>query len=425
MKLTKTKKDIIESIKSASSKKKNEEFDFKVQAVADPAFVHTLDMSEKRKQMIKDRMKEKEKEKKDFLAQSIKNMEKPVVKTDAMKKMKMVEAFLNESFKDKLTIKENVFTVLTKSRAELKTLIENARNSGVKYTIGRLAENYEFKYTFEILNEDKVESKSKTLKEDIEDDVVDQFFVLFEFTENGKTKKELHGPFEDEEIASEFADSLPEKENGIFWIIEPHEVNTIDMTESKDESLKEDKKDTDKKADLQKEISWCKSVLNNPKGKAAMDAKANYGKDYVAQVKRDLMGFEKQLKQLDESKKTIKEGLTDSKYKALIGEHFDHSFDFEFLDIVATILDRIDFDSKEDLDDEIDVAINDSLIYDEDQWTVAKFYVSSPADLDWDDVLNDLSNDIHELAEKITEGTEQDDEEDEIEELQDEDTLED
>lgn len=418
MKLTKTKKDIIESIKSASSKKKNEEFDFKVQAVADPAFVHTLDMSEKRKQMIRDRMKEKEKEQKEFTKQTVDRTANATPKTDAMKKMKMVEAFLNESFKDKLTIKENVFTVLTKSRAELKTLIENARNSGVKYTIGRLAENYEFKYTFE------------KLTEDFNDDVADiadseQFFVLFEFTENGETKKELHGPFEDEEKASEFADSLPEKENGIFWIIEPHEVDSIDMTESKDESLKEDKKDTDKKADLQKEISWCKSVLNNPKGKAAMDAKANYGKGYVAQVKRDLLGFEKQLKQLDESKKTIKEGLTDSKYKALIGEHFDHSFDFEFLDIVATILDRIDFDLKEDLDDEIDVAISDSLIYDEDQWTVAKFYVSSPADLDWDDVLNDLSNDIHELAEKITEGTEQDDEEDEIEELQDEDTLED
>lgn len=401
MKLKKTKKDIIESIKSVSSKKKNEMFevDSKVQAVASPSFVDALEMSAKNKQMVIDRMKEKEKERKEFMKQTVERTENTTPKSDAMKKMKMVEAFLNESFKDKLTIKENVFTVLTKSRAELKTLIENARNSGVKYTIGRLNENYEFKYKFEKLTEDI-------------DDVVDQFFVLFEFTENGETKKELHGPFEEEEKASEFADNLPEKENGIFWIIEPHEVDsidmTVDMTESKVESLKEDKKDTDKKADLQKEISWCNSVLNNPKGKAAMDAKANYDKGYVAQVKRDLLGFEKQLKQLDESKKTIKEGLTDSKYKALIGEHFDHSLDFEFLDIVATILDRIDF--EEDLDDEIDVAINDSLIYDGDQWTVAKFYVSSPADLDWDDILNDLSNDIHELAEKITEGTEQDDE---------------
>jgi hypothetical protein len=108
---------------------------------------------------------------------------------------------------------------------------------------------------------------------------------------------------------------------------------------------------------------------------------------------------------LDESKdSTLKEeyALQRSPYKDIIGRHFNYSVDFEFLDIVAIILDRIDFEG--DLEDEIDVAIDDSLIYIEDQWTVAKFYAPSPADLDWDEVLlNGLSVDIHVIAEEIIE----------------------
>lgn len=57
------------------------------------------------------------------------------------------------------------------------------------------------------------------------------FFVLFEYTEKAKTYKELHGPFDDEDDAFNFAKSLPEKENGMFWVVEPYEVNNIDMAE--------------------------------------------------------------------------------------------------------------------------------------------------------------------------------------------------
>lgn len=100
---------------------------------------------------------------------------------------------------------------------------------------------------------------------------------------------------------------------------------------------------------------------------------------------------------------TLKEGrLAGSKYKALIGEHFDHSWDFEFLDVVAETLARIDFEFEgDDLYDEINRAVEDSLIYFTSQWIIAQFYVSSPADLDWDDVLDEFSNDIYKLAEKI------------------------
>lgn len=517
MKLKKTKKDIIEAIKSASLKKKNEMFEInsKVQAVAPPSFVNALEMSAKNKQMVIDRMKEKEKERKELEAQTVERKANETPKTDAMKKMKMVEEFVNASFKDKFIIKENVCIVTTKSRAELKTLIENARKHEVKYTIERINEEYRFNYKFESLNKKLNEERKyvagffskgnidsytemssekwNSLDSDVKvKDLLDMWWnsvrikgkgikgtaLLYKACHDGSYELDedhnshgedilnmtVHTHYEYDEDADgypiiyakllskevkdeEFNDKINVEKcrdimkNQIDWtdvdasgdvrfaidqvrslrsenVISDDEYDYImsnwdKLQESK--KLKEDKKDTDKKADLQKEINWCNSVLNNPKGRAAMDAKANYGKGYVAQVKRDLVRFEKQLKQLDESKKTIKEGLADSKYKALIGEHFDHSFDFEFLDIVAHTLDRIDFESNEELSaEDIDDAVNDALIYTADQWTVAKFYASSPADLDWNDVLEEFSSDISQLADKIAEGTEgEEDEEDE------------
>ena len=128
------------------------EVDSKVQAVASPSFVDALEMSAKNKQMVIDRMKEKEKERKEFMKQTVERTANKTPKSDDMKKMKMVEEFINESFKDKLTINENIFTVATKSRTELKKLIENARKHEVKYTIERINEEYRFNYKFESLN---------------------------------------------------------------------------------------------------------------------------------------------------------------------------------------------------------------------------------------------------------------------------------
>jgi len=156
MKLKKTKKDIIEAIKTKKKALKTEmfEIDAKVQAVAPPSFVNALAMSAKNKQMVIDRMKEKEKEKKELMAQTVDRKANATPKTDAMKKMKLVEQFVNESFKGKSTLKENVLSVLTPSRADLTKLIKNARENQVKYTISRLAEGYQFNYQFELLKED-------------------------------------------------------------------------------------------------------------------------------------------------------------------------------------------------------------------------------------------------------------------------------
>ena len=100
----------------------------------------------------------------------------------------------------------------------------------------------------------------------------------------------------------------------------------------------------------------------------------------------------------EESLKESKGDYLDSKYKNIISEHFDYTGDFEFLDIVADIISRID-----DFGDEEDIwrAIDNALIYIEDQWTIAKFYASSPKDCDWDTIISDFDNDIYSICDKI------------------------
>lgn len=463
MKLKKTKKDIIESIKSVSSKKKNEMFevDSKVQAVASPSFVDALEMSAKNKQMVIDRMKEKEKERKEFMKQTVERTANKTPKSDDMKKMKMVEEFINESFKDKLTINENIFTVTTKLRTELKKLIENARKHEVKYTIERINEEYRFNYKFESLNKKLNEerkyvagffSKGKkdsytemsgekwnSLDSDVKvKDLLDMWWNSVRIKGKGikgeaLLYKDCHdGSYElDEEHNSHGEDILnmtvhthyEYDEDGddypiIYAKLLSKEVkesvksayDSGDMFETYEEFVKIDKNKTEtvatktiQESELAKEIG-IKSI------KELFTAfEQDGGNDDVDAL------FLEVIQALDEEFNThlyeeyLKEekALTTSPYKDIISSHFDYSVDFEFLDIVALILDRIDF--EEDLDDEIDVAINDSLVYIKDQWTVAEFYVSSPADLDWDEVLNDLSNDIHAIAKEIIETKEDED----------------
>lgn len=96
--------------------------------------------------------------------------------------------------------------------------------------------------------------------------------------------------------------------------------------------------------------------------------------------------------------------LTKSIYKDQIGEHFNYSVDFEFLDLVANVLDRIEFDcSDEEFDDEIWSAIDDELIYYSDQWTVIQHY-QLPKDANFGEAMDEFSNDIYSLAYKIRKG---------------------
>lgn len=117
------------------------------------------------------------------------------------------------------------------------------------------------------------------------------------------------------------------------------------------------------------------------------------------------VGRKKKVKEAEESckeeekKKTIKESkeYSTSPYKDIIAEHFEYDGDFEFLDIIASIIGRIDdFTSDED----IWQAIDDELIYTYDQWKVLEHYCT-PQDANWEDALDNLSGDIFAIASTI------------------------
>lgn len=92
--------------------------------------------------------------------------------------------------------------------------------------------------------------------------------------------------------------------------------------------------------------------------------------------------------------------LSNSPYRKLIGEYFNFSADFDFLDIVASILDRVE--NFED-DEDINQAINDELIFTAEQWTVIMHYCT-PRDANFYDAIDDLTSDIYSLCSKIAGG---------------------
>ena len=102
---------------------------------------------------------------------------------------------------------------------------------------------------------------------------------------------------------------------------------------------------------------------------------------------------------LKEDKKVIKEDkeFHSSPYHDVIAEYFDYDSDFEFLDIIANILGRVD--DFED-DDDIYQAIDDELIYTYDQWKVLEHYCT-PQDANWDVAFESLMGDVFGVCSKI------------------------
>lgn len=447
MKLKKIKKDIIESIKSSTSKVKNEEFDFKVHAFANPSFVSAIENSRKNRELAQKRMKEKNDEQKEFIKATVERKANATPKTDAMKKMKMVEKFIKESFKDKLTINENIFTVTTKSRAELKKLIENARKHEVKYTIERINEGYKFNYKFESLdkkiNEERKyvagffrkgkkdsytemsNEKWNSLDSDVKvKDLLDMWWNSVRIKGKGikgeaLLYKDCHdGSYElDEEHNSYGEDILNMTVHTHYEYDEDADDYPIIHAKLLSKEIKESIDDGHFWAIVYKQIG--DDVEQNEIYDDFDDARADFKymvqenpKDYEYVVFQEVTiedGFEDitiigELRdgELVESKILKEEkALTTSTFKDVIGEYFDYSFDFEFLDIVADVLDRIDFEEKS-LEDEIEHAIDSALIYINDLWTIAKHYASTPEDLVWSDVLTEFTEDIHNLVAKIS-----------------------
>ena len=111
---------------------------------------------------------------------------------------------------------------------------------------------------------------------------------------------------------------------------------------------------------------------------------------------------------LDESTKLHEDKeFHSSPYHDLIAEYFDYDSDFEFLDVVASIVGRVDdFTSDED----IWTAIDDELIYTYDQWTVLEHYCT-PQDANWEVAFENLSGDIFGVCATIAEANNMNEEE--------------
>lgn len=100
-----------------------------------------------------------------------------------------------------------------------------------------------------------------------------------------------------------------------------------------------------------------------------------------------------------ECKKPIKEEneIHNSPYKDIIAEYFDYSGDFEFLDIVASCIGRVD--NFED-DEDIYRAIDDELVYTYDQWKVIEHYCT-PQEANWESAYSDFMNDVFAICSRI------------------------
>lgn len=90
----------------------------------------------------------------------------------------------------------------------------------------------------------------------------------------------------------------------------------------------------------------------------------------------------------------------DKDIQDIVGDHFGYTMNFDFLDIVADVLLRVDDFENEDLWETVD----STLIYADDQWEVLEHYVDSPADLSdgsWDDAFAQFVNDLEEICRKV------------------------
>ena len=111
-------------------------------------------------------------------------------------------------------------------------------------------------------------------------------------------------------------------------------------------------------------------------------------------------------------KKPLKESKGDlqklpQEVQDIVGEVFDYTMDFDFLDVVADVLLRIDdFEEAVDNDGIVLDTVDDTLIYTDDQWEVLRYYFGSPSDLDsesWDTAFTNFASDIERVCAEVVE----------------------
>lgn len=112
-------------------------------------------------------------------------------------------------------------------------------------------------------------------------------------------------------------------------------------------------------------------------------------------------------------RRRLRESVSDDVITTAIYDHFRSGYvSDDFLGVVENILGRIDDFTD---DDEIMSAVDDALIYDDDQWDVMKHY-QRPSEANFDEAIEYLIDDIYSIANRIAESLEVEDEDEELEE---------
>lgn len=80
------------------------------------------------------------------------------------------------------------------------------------------------------------------------------------------------------------------------------------------------------------------------------------------------------------------------------------SFDFDYVDILESVIDRVDdYNNEEDIAE----AIDDAFIYYNDHWIIAKHFYNSPLDVDKDELIEQFTDDVYSVCNKLAEAKEE------------------
>ena len=120
----------------------------------------------------------------------------------------------------------------------------------------------------------------------------------------------------------------------------------------------------------------------------------------------DRKKFNKYLKSkgLKESKSLKESSSKEDKISKYVEDYFDNYSD-AFREVVVDLIERVD--DFENLDDSIYSAIDEGLIYNEDQWEVMKHY-QVPSEADYDSAIEELTNDLCSICKSMLEDNEED-----------------
>ena len=257
---------------------------------------------------------------------------------------------------------------------------------------GKIAE---YKPTEETEEETEVETETKEETEVDEDDFIDEQFSRFV---NGDYSRSVSDYNKKGKINESTSEDTPTALNESFdtWKALEDKQKNNKLKESISIKAKEKRNALCEKFGV-KNFKELKERFN---GKGTKEEQENFVKVLESFGFKNVK-FGKSLTEDNEKP------LTKSPYKNIIGKHFNYTFDFDFLDIVADIIDRINFDEYKEAEDKFDFVyeeLDSSLIDTDDQWKVLQWYVAEPADLDsssWTETLDNFTNELVEICDKI------------------------